>query len=360
MFPGSSDDGPSCANRLHPDQHPPSMSARTVKAVKTCVEAPVAQGIAYQGHQGVVTVMRRGANLRLSRGLTGDTGEATSFSVGDVSDIAALDGELFVGYRRGEIAAYPTSRAAMSGEWSARSVSAGGTYQGDDIPRLVGLWAGDGWLVKAVVTLDGYIWFAQRPDGSSGQVAARGDLVGCGNPIIDGRLVGVDSGGEAVVGLGLGGETSDWRIPGPSLTTTHCVAGNRHVIVVTGQVKGVPAVAIHDSSGWEILKFPGVDSILEPRVSGAQVIISAPEEAFLEAGESERVKAAGAVYVLERGPSARGWQVMLKVLPAVARPFGLLGFNVVVDNGKLYVNYLDGARTPTSFGEPRVCTVDLE
>ena len=70
-------------------------------------------------------------------------------------------------------------------------------------------------------------------------------------------------------------------------------------------------------------------------------------------------EAAGAVYVLEQREGK--WEIIRRVLAASPRKYGLFGFNVVVDEERLVINYLEGNARVSNvcFGEPASCEVAL-
>jgi len=238
-----------------------------------------------------------------------------------------------------------------------------------------GVWMS--WLTR--VGQDMPIWEWARFDEGTAHFKGQGAVIRCGHPLFQGHKMkwNPDGGGAEVEPLE-GGAGEGWAVLGDPLDEPHCAAlGDHGILVLTGRIWGFQALVIHDddehpaqphdydkhTDGWQLVLLQPSESLLEPRVVGRTVLVSAPGESVRDRHGNE-VQAAGAVYVIEKLDGR--WTVKTRVVSAKPETCGLFGFSVGLDGGELYVNQVrrrplapPDTRRTTSF-EPVVCRFQLE
>ncbi len=221
------------------------------------------------------------------------------------------------------------------------------------------VWVNSSWILRSSTI--GYVWFwdISKRDGSATKILAYGEVGACGQPLMGDSVLGVDRETQEVVVFPIMTGNGVTRLPGPSLTTPYCVAGENGTIAVTGLKDGLSAVGVYRDGTWQVLKFPGRPSIFEPQVVDGMVIVSAPEADMTDRRGRVTARGAGAVYVLEQESGA--WKVRTRIVAEKPRNNGLLGYNVHVDSGKLFINYLKDSPHVSEeyFGEPAICEAQL-
>jgi hypothetical protein len=223
------------------------------------------------------------------------------------------------------------------------------------------LWASPTRLLVAAHAQPGKpTWESVRPDGSDSRIIAEGKVGGCGRPIIGERAVALTDKNQTVVSLALDQSSPPVLIHDVPLEFGHCVAGEGDVLAVTGRIRGLPAVAIHEAGSWSVLEFPPAASIAEPLVEDGLVVVSIPEAAF-ETPKGELIESAGAVFVIDKASGE--WKIRERIVAAEPRSHGHFGFAVELNHDALFINHLipgqvyDSNGAVDGFGYPRICRV---
>lgn len=214
------------------------------------------------------------------------------------------------------------------------------------------LWTSAAWMSWLTrVGQDMPIWEWARFGESTARFKGQGAVVRCGQPLFNGYKIkwNPQGGGAGVEPLeeGAGG---GWGVLEDPLDEPHCGAvGDHGILVLTGRIWGFQALVIHDddehpgqphdydrhTDGWQLVLLQPSESLLEPKVVGRTVLVSAPVESVSDADGNE-IRAAGAVYVIQKRRGA--WKVTARVVSAEPETCGLFGFSVGFDRGDLYVN----------------------
>jgi hypothetical protein len=311
-------------------------------------------------------------------------------------DVAAFGGQAFVGFNSGSIGRYPDRKglqlrpvaaarrddvavfgigqefytfAAGDKDARIRALDPNSLPQaGYESGGLVRVWINRKWVLRAFSTVAGSFWEAvQRSDaGPRSSVVAYGGLGSCGHPLYGDEALVLDSRGKSVdvVAVNMLDRTVTWRANDVPLDESYCVAAEDGVLAIGGVRDGVGAVAIRASEKWHVVKLASVGSVIDPIVRDGVVIAAAPGEDYVSVDTSkERVRRAGAVYVIER--RGQDWFAALRVVSARPKKLGLFGFRTVVSHGQLLINEFGGQRAPDAQdgvpdGPAEVCKSSLE